>query len=66
MEELNTRIWRLSFWLAIFAAFSKDLSSDQDWGSTALWDHHNFANHLEIFSHVITQEKTIHSSGTIG
>lgn len=56
----------MSFWLAIFAAFTKDLSSDQDWGSTALWDYHNFANHLEIFSHVITQEKTIHSSGTIG
>lgn len=56
----------MSFWLAIFAASSEDLSSDQDWGSTALWNYHNFADHLEIFSRVITQEKTIHSSGTIG
>lgn len=61
-EHTHLGAVKMSFWLAIFVASSKDLSSDQDWGSTALWDYHIFADHLEIFSHVITQEKAIHSS----
>ena len=66
IEHMHLEAVKMSFWLAIFVASSKDLSSDQVWGSTALWDYHIFGDHLEIFSHVITQEKAIHSSGTIG
>lgn len=47
--------WTHAFLLALFAASTKNLWSDQDLDSTKLCGYLIFADHFEIVSHVVAQ-----------